>query len=115
MATQLGSARGGLLRSTNHVRDRRPKPCLAGAAVLQTSMNFLDHRCCQVQYFHSIRAVFLETIYFLLDNLAVSFPSVSLEQRAQCDLGRAAGCTRHLSSRPIAGYEHWVGDALNTA
>ncbi|KAL3190498.1 hypothetical protein MRX96_020013 [Rhipicephalus microplus] len=35
MATQLGTARGGLLRSTNHVRDRHPKPCPAWTAVLQ--------------------------------------------------------------------------------
>ncbi|KAL3190493.1 hypothetical protein MRX96_020008 [Rhipicephalus microplus] len=111
MATQLRTAR--LLRSTNYVLDRCPQPCLAGTAVLLCSMDLLDHHFCQGQYFHSIRAVFLATIYFLLDNLVVAFPSVSQEQRARCHLGRVADCTRHLSSRPAAAYEHWESGALN--
>ncbi|KAL3190500.1 hypothetical protein MRX96_020015 [Rhipicephalus microplus] len=111
--TKLGTAWGGLLRSTNHVRDRRAKPCLAGTAILQPSKDLLEYHCCQGQYFDSIRAVFWATIYFLLDNHAVVFPSVSQEQRARCDLGRAAGCTGHFSSMPAAGYERWEGGALN--
>ncbi|KAL3222801.1 hypothetical protein MRX96_049946 [Rhipicephalus microplus] len=49
IATQLGPAPGG-----SHVLDRRPLPRLAWPAILQPSINLLEHHCCQGQYFHSI-------------------------------------------------------------
>ncbi|KAL3201372.1 hypothetical protein MRX96_053516 [Rhipicephalus microplus] len=93
MATKLGPAAGG-----SHVHDGRPLLRLTGPAVLQPSINLLEHHCCQGEYFHSIGTAFRATIDFLLDNHGVAFPSVSQKHQARCDLGRAAGCTRYLSS-----------------
>ncbi|KAL3244806.1 hypothetical protein MRX96_047122 [Rhipicephalus microplus] len=104
MATQLGPAPGG-----SHVHDRRPLPRLSGPAILQPSMNLLEDHCWQCQCFHSILAASRATIDFLLDNRGVAFPSVSQEHRARCDLGRAAGCTRHPSRIPAASNERWDG------
>ncbi|KAL3222809.1 hypothetical protein MRX96_049954 [Rhipicephalus microplus] len=112
MATQFGTARGGFLRSTIHIHDRRPVPWLAGTMVLQPLLDFLEHHCCQGQYFFPIRAAFQARINFLLDNHWVAFPSESQEHRARSHLERAAVCTRHQSGMPAATHGCWEGGAL---
>ncbi|KAL3244805.1 hypothetical protein MRX96_047121 [Rhipicephalus microplus] len=112
MATQFETARGGFLRSTIHIHDRRRVPWLSGTTVLPPLMKFLEHHCCQGQYFFPICAAFQARIDFLLDNHWVAFPSLSQEHRARSHLERAAGCTRHHSGMPAATHERWECGAL---
>ncbi|KAL1422779.1 hypothetical protein MTO96_021752 [Rhipicephalus appendiculatus] len=76
MAAQFGISSGGFVRSTSPVHDRSLLPCRLETAVLQPSTDLLEHRICQGQYIHWIRAAF-PTTTDLLDNrgMALKFPA----------------------------------------